>query len=61
MKRQYEITLILSEENVQVLTEALNSYKGKSSITAACMISLIKRQVEIQKTKQTIKRSENGG
>ena len=45
----YKIELILSENEMAVLTESLTAYKGKKRLLADCMISLIKRQVEIQK------------
>lgn len=47
----YKIELILSEDNVAVLTEALTAYKGKNKVIADCILAIIKRQVEIQKGK----------
>ena len=48
-KINYKIELVLSESNVAVLTESLTAYKGNKRLIADCMVSLIKRQVEIQK------------
>ena len=45
----YKIELILSEENLAVLTDSLTDYKGKKRLIADCIIAIIKRQVEIQK------------
>ena len=47
----YKIELILSEDNVAVLTEALTAYKGNKKLIANTLSCLIKRQVEIQKGK----------
>ena len=46
---KYKIELILSEDNLHILTEALTSYKGKKRLIADTMVAIIKRQVEIQK------------
>lgn len=48
----YKIELVLSEDNVAVLTEALTAYKGSKKLIADTMSYLIKRQVEIQKQKE---------
>lgn len=45
----YKIELILSENNLAVLTESLTAYKGKNRLIADTIIAIIKRQVEIQK------------
>ena len=45
----YKIELILSEENLAVLQEALTAYKGKKRLIADCILAIIKRQTEIQK------------
>ena len=47
----YKIELILSEENVKVLLDAIANYKGKNKLIANTLGCLIKRQVEIQKGK----------
>ena len=47
--KNYKIELILSEDNVAVLTEALTAYKGKKRLIADCILAIIKRQTEIQK------------
>ncbi len=47
--QNYKIELILSEDNLPILTEALTNYNGKKRIIADTMIAIIKRQVEIQK------------
>lgn len=43
------IELILSEENLAVLTESLTAYKGNKRLIADCILAIIKRQTEIQK------------
>ena len=48
----YKIELILSEDNLPILTEALTSYKGKKRLIADTMVAIIKRQIEIQKQKE---------
>jgi hypothetical protein len=45
----YKIEMILSEDNLAVLTEALTAYKGNKRLIADTMTAIIKRQVEIQK------------
>lgn len=50
--QEIKITLILSEDNIQILTEALTNYNGKKKLIASTIIELIKRQVEIQKGKE---------
>lgn len=46
---QYKIMLILSEDNLLILNEALTNYNGNKRIIADTMIAIIQRQVEIQK------------
>ena len=48
----YKIELILTEDNLHILTEALTNYNGKKRLIADTMIALIKRQIEIQKVKE---------
>lgn len=45
----YKIEMILSEDNLAVLTEALTAYKGNKRLIADCILAIIKRQTEIQK------------
>ena len=47
--KYYKIELTLSEDNLDVLTEALKTYNGSKRIIAYTIIELIKRQTEIQK------------
>lgn len=44
----YKIELVLSEENLVVLTESLTAYKGNKRLIADCILAIIKRQTEIQ-------------
>ena len=47
----YKIELLLTEDNVQLVLEALANYKGNKKLIANTLSCLIKRQVEIQKGK----------
>lgn len=45
----YKIELILNESNLSVLMDSLTAYNGKKRLIADAIITIIKRQVEIQK------------
>lgn len=45
----YQITLKLSEDDLELVKDSLTAYNGKKKLIADCIVALIKRQVEIQK------------